>query len=146
MDELNKKYFVTELIDNSPAAPWYPKFAKHEATKVLRLDDNVIKDSSYLECAWFWPGKWPEDKAWEKMGVQPHVHEYPEVLTFFGTNPNDVYDLGGQVELWIDNEQYLIEQSVIVFIPADTEHGPLYIRRVDRPIFHFSSGTGKNYI
>ena len=145
MGGLNKKYFVTELKGDLPVAPWDPQFAQNEATKLLRLDDDVIKGAFYLECAWFWPGKWPENKPWEKMGVKPHAHEYPEVLTFFGSDPDSPYDLCGQVELWIDGEKYLIEQSVIVFIPPGTNHCPLYIRRVDRPIFHFSSGLGKNY-
>jgi hypothetical protein len=33
----------------------------------------------------------------------------------------------------------------VAFIPAGTKHCPLKIRKVNRPIFHFTAGIGKKY-
>jgi hypothetical protein len=35
---------------------------------------------------------------------------------------------------------------VMCFIPAGVEHGPVYLKKVDKPIFHVAIGTGKSYI
>jgi hypothetical protein len=34
----------------------------------------------------------------------------------------------------------------MIFVPAGMKHCPLIIRRVDRPIFHFTTVTGGRYI
>jgi hypothetical protein len=33
----------------------------------------------------------------------------------------------------------------MAYIPAGIVHGPLYIRRIGQPIFHYSAGSGKKY-
>ncbi|MFH1647240.1 MAG: hypothetical protein ABID71_06125 [Chloroflexota bacterium] len=144
MAELNKKYFVTGLKQDIAEAPWNPVFTPQEATRLLLMDKDMVPGAFYVECAWFWPGDWPEIKPGDDR-VKAHKHDYDEVIAFFGTNRDDPYDLGGEVELWIDGQQYLPTRSFLAFIPAGTEHCPLNIRRVDTPIFHFTAGTGKQY-
>jgi hypothetical protein len=106
-------------------------------TRAIYLDDEVVKGAFYVATSWFWK---PTDK-----GPNPHSHEFDEVLGFFGTNPDDIYDLCGEVELWLGDEQYIIYKSCMVFIPRGLIHCPLIMRRVDRPIFHFSAGTKSMY-
>jgi hypothetical protein len=140
----DKKYFITELKQVDHGAPWSPKFNEKEATRLLCLDDEVIKGAFYMETAWFWPGGWPASKGEEGTG-KAHVHKYDEVVAFVGTNPVNPYDLGGEVELWVDDKQNILDRSFIAFIPAGTMHCPLKILRVDKPIFHFTLGLGKQY-
>ena len=68
----------------------------------------------------------------------PHVHDNAEILGFYGTNPDDPYDLGGEIEIYIDDELHVLTKSSLVFFPGGMPHCPLSITRVDRPIFHFS--------
>lgn len=145
MANLNRKYFVTELTRNIEAAPWDPVFTPEESMRLMRLDSEVIKGAFYVECAWFWPGEWPQPKPGDEPRVKPHAHDYDEVIAFIGSDPDDPYDLCGEVELWIDGEQNIADKSFLAFIPAGTEHCPLNIRRVEKPIFHFVAGTGKIY-
>jgi hypothetical protein len=77
---------------------------------------------------------------------EAHAHDFDEVITFFGTNLEDPHDLCGEIELWLEDEQHIITKSCIVFVPRGMKHGPLIIRRVDRPIFHFAAGPGSVYI
>jgi hypothetical protein len=95
-----------------------------------------------MELAWFWPAKWPKG---EEGTVKEHSHPFSETIAFVGTDPKDPYNLGGEVELWVDGKQNILDRSFVAFIPAGTKHGPLKILRVDRPIFHFTSGTGRDY-
>lgn len=70
----------------------------------------------------------------------PHVHpKMDEVFFYFGTDPHNPSDLGGEHELWIgkgeEAEKYLITKTTCVFFPKGVPHGPEVCRRVDRPYF-----------
>ena len=82
----------------------------------------------------------------ETIEAKPHVHDCPEIIGFFGGNPESPYDLGAEVEFWLEDEMHLITTSAMIFVPAGLKHCPLILRRVDRPIFHFSVLTGGHYI
>lgn len=130
------KYIVTE-IKPSLKIPEYRVDLEDTLpgmlTRMIYLDDEVIKGAFYLECVWYWKGI-------NKVKVKAHTHDFDEVIAFFGTNPDDHHDLGGEVELWLGDEKYLLTKSCIVFVPKGLKHCPLIIRRVDRPIFHFTTG------
>lgn len=144
MESYDKKYIVTELKSGVGDAPWTPIFSEKEASRVLALDANVFKGAFYMETAWFWPGDWTKTKG-EEGTAKEHSHPFPEALGFIGTDPQDVHNLGGEIELWIDGKQNIMTRSFIAFLPAGTKHCPMRIRRVDRPIFHFTAGMGTSY-
>lgn len=107
-------------------------------TPLIYLDDDVLKGAFYVECVWFWKGS-------DKSEVDAHTHPFDEVITFFGTNPDDPEDLCGEIEMWLEDEQYILDKSVLIFVPKGLKHCPLIIRRVDRPIFHFTAGPAAKY-
>ena len=142
----DKKYFVTELCDVVGDAPWSPVFTDNEARRVLSLDSNVMKGAFYMETAWFLPGDWPDKTGKLKdRTIGEHMHPYDEVLAWIGTDPDDRYNLNGEVEIWIDGKQNFIDRSFLCFVPAGTKHGPINIRKITKPMFHFTSGMGKKY-
>ena len=108
------------------------------ATLTAYLDDEVIKGAFYVECVWFWKGT-------DIVGVEAHEHDYDEVVAFFGTNPEDVNDLGGEIEMWLGGEKHILTKSCLVYVPKGLVHCPLIIRRVDRPIFHFAVANTSIY-
>ena len=114
------------------------EIAAGEHTRLIYLDEDVIKGAFYVECVWYWEGS-------EKAIVGAHTHPFDEVITFFGTNPEDPQDLCGEVELWLEDEKHILTKSCLVFVPKGMKHCPLVIRRVDRPIFHFTTGPGGKY-
>ena len=69
---------------------------------------------------------------------KPHQHAQPEILGFYGSDPDDPYNLGGEVEIFVDGESHILTKSTMLFLPPELPHCPLYVNRVDRPIFHFS--------
>jgi hypothetical protein len=109
----------------------------HISVPVAYLDDKVVKGSFYAECIWF--------HTVSEAVVEPHTHDFDEILAFFGSNPKDYHDLGGEVELWLDDEKHLLTKSCMVFIPKGLQHCPMILRRIDTPIFHFSAGPARDY-
>jgi hypothetical protein len=106
-------------------------------TTVTYLDSEYVKGAFVVDCCWFWKGS--------DSGPQAHTHDFDEMLAFYGSNPEDPFDLCGEVEMWLDDEKYMLTRSCIVFIPAGLKHCPLIVRRADRPIFHFGIGTAGMY-
>ena len=150
------KYIVTELKKNiqlpsfrsdKPGQEPQPS-GQRRSDHVIWMDGEVVPGASiYSECVWFWPGSRPEpEKAKEeRAGPQAHTHPFDEVIAFFGTNLDDPHDLGGEIELWLEDEQHVLTRSFLAFVPAGMKHCPLRIRRIDRPIFHFTLGPGHEY-
>jgi hypothetical protein len=67
---------------------------------------------------------------------KPHVHPKPEILTFIGTDLNDLSQLGGEVEIYLgkEMERHVLTAPTAVVIPGGIAHCPLVITRVDRPM------------
>ncbi len=67
---------------------------------------------------------------------RPHAHPFREFLCFFGGDPARVYDLGGEVEITLgdEEEKHTITAAAIVTIPPDLRHCPIVFTRVDRPM------------
>jgi len=140
------KYIVTD-VKQDMKLPQYrigaleaQKRPAGQSTRVMWLDDEVVPGAFYTECVWFLPGM-----GSEQVKVEAHAHSFGETIAFFGTNYEDLHDLGGEVELWLEDEKIIMTRSFLAFVPAGMKHCPLIIRRVDRPIFHFTVGTGKEY-
>jgi hypothetical protein len=140
------KQFVFKDKENLVLPEFRHEIPEEVAHRIVYLDKEVVPDAKfYTEALWFWPGPRSEPKPGQERGVKAHSHPFPEMIGFFGTNPDDIHDLCGEVELWIDGEQNIITKSFVAFIPAGMVHCPLSIRRIDRPIFHFTAGPGEMY-
>lgn len=139
------KYIVVDLKPPAMEAPWSPPpriAGNGQGGRVLFLDEDVVPGAFYFESVWITPRPASAGGA----VVQQHKHDYDEMIGFFGTNPDDIHDLGGEVELWLEDERHVLTRSCVVYVPKGMLHCPLAFLRVDRPIFHFTSGTGKRYL
>lgn len=65
-----------------------------------------------------------------------HTHNFQEFLAWYGGNPDDPNDFGGEVELYMGTEleRYVFTKPVIVSLPEGLPHCPMAVTRVDRPI------------
>ncbi|MCK4273827.1 MAG: hypothetical protein KAW90_02960 [Dehalococcoidales bacterium] len=145
------KYIISELKQPKVEAEWTPPIlaaGKNKGGRVLYLDNDVVKGAFYMECVWVLPqpaGTVPGGEADRRVGTEPHTHDYDEVIAFIGTDLDDPYDLGAEAELWLGDEKHIINKSCLVFIPAGLRHCPLTFLRVDRPVFHYTTGPSKMY-
>jgi hypothetical protein len=132
-----QKYFVTELQIPESKQKIAAQYAKY-ATRVLWLDDKVVEGAFHMNCAWYLhPAQTLEDT--------PHTHDTDEIIGFFGSDPQKPNDLGGEIEFWMEDEKYTLTKSTLIFVPSGLKHCPLVIKKVDRPIFHFTTVTGGQY-
>jgi hypothetical protein len=105
------------------------------------MQDSAVKGSFGMGGSW----------VVRIVGDQPvqielaHIHDCDETLGFAGSDIDNPDDLGAELELWLQDEKYVITRSCLVFIPRGTKHCPLYVRKVDRPFFFFGSTVGDNY-
>jgi mannose-6-phosphate isomerase-like protein (cupin superfamily) len=126
------KYVVQELKAPFTAeqAAQYAKFSK----RILWIDKDVVPGAFQMNCSWYMkpiPGSPP-----------PHTHPEDEILGFFGNDPDDPYNLHGEVEMWLGDQKFIITKTAMIFIPGGLKHCPLKLVRCDKPIFHFSVITG----
>ena len=112
------------------------------------LDGKTFEGCNPLTLPWslaineyqiFWVGDKPYDaygkEAWGKIYHGPHVHKYPELFVHLGTDPDNPWDLGAEVEMHVgpEKEKHIITKSTIMCLPANFPHGPWRILKVTRP-------------
>ena len=114
-----------------------PKFVKN----IVHVGPDTVPNAEfYSEAKWILPGSEEEIKE-----VDSHTHNFGELIGCFGFNYDDIQDLGAEIEFTIDNKTYTITKSFASFVPAGVQHGPLIIRNVKRPIFHFIAADTEKY-
>ncbi len=132
------KYIVRELKipeSKQKVAEFYATYAR----RVLWMDEDVVEGSFHMNTSWFL-------KASTTTEDVPHTHDSDEIIAFFGSDPDNPYDLGGEVEIWLEDEKHILTTSSLIFVPRGMKHCPLILNRVDRPIFHFTVVTEGQYI
>ena len=132
------KYVVTDLVvpeEKKKIEADYSKYAK----RILWMDENVVEGAFHMNTAWYL-------KAANTLEDKPHVHDADEIIGFFGNDPMNPHDLGGEIEIWLEDEKQVITKSALLFVPAGMKHCPLILKRVDRPIFHFTTVPGGRYV
>jgi hypothetical protein len=69
--------------------------------------------------------------------AMPHAHPGDELFLYIGTDPQNPYELGGEVEFWLgegeEAERYRFTRTTVIYVPANVMHCPHWFRRVDRP-------------
>jgi len=107
-------------------------------TRLLWLDGEMLKGAFYMDFVWY--------HETSDSGPGPHTHDFDEVLGFIGTDPENPRDLGGVMELWLEDEKYLLDKTSLVFVPRGMKHCPMICRKLTHPFVHFSSGNEAEYV
>jgi hypothetical protein len=80
------------------------------------------------------------------MISQPHVHEFPQYLSFFSSNPTDATDFDAEIEVYLGEEQekHTIKSPSSVYVPAGLPHGPIKFAKINKPLLFIDIAvTGK---
>jgi hypothetical protein len=105
------------------------------------MEDSVVKGSFGMGGSWMIGMTGTEPVQIELA----HTHDADETLGFAGSDIQNPDDLGAEIELWLEDEKFVLTRSCLVFIPRGTKHCPLFVRKVERPFFFFGSTVGENY-
>ena len=133
------KFIIQELQAPYTGTPEFQAMYNKFAKRILWIDDNVCPGAFQMNTAWYF-GVPERDPVFDE-----HEHEYDELIGFFGSDPADPYNLNAELEVTLDGEVHKITRSSLIFCPANKPHMPLSIKRVDKPIFHFSIVMGPTY-
>lgn len=146
----SSKYFITDW-EHPPLPPEVAKINEEQfksghyvkASEMYYLADSVIKGAFYMTCVMVQElkGGTPVVHAEGKA----HSHDFDEVLLFTGTDPDDPHDLGGEIEIWIEDEKHIITKGCMIFIPKGIKHLPLIFRKIGRPIYFITAGNVRKY-
>ena len=114
-------HHVEYFIITKPGTPYKPGLERWDLTAIPK------EFKKWLPVA-------DDDEIWI---TSPMYHTEDEIFVFAGTNPDDLTDLGGEVEFWLgageEAEKLTITKSSFVWIPKGLVHCPIVYRRVDRP-------------
>lgn len=116
-------------------------FKKHHQLEGLSASGDEMGVDCILTHHIFYKPEYVLDK--------PHFHDdFVQILCFLGTNPMNVRDFGGaEIELCLgkEKEKHLITSPVIVPIPKGLSHGPLYFKKVPKPIIFLEIMLTRKY-
>jgi hypothetical protein len=107
------------------------------------VEGSVISGNVFVGRGREWPPKIGDTSEDEDLVVgrgldwPPHKHDYEEIFVFWGTNPDNIMDLGADVEFWLgeDDELEKIEfsSSVCIYVPVGMAHFPMRVTNCTRP-------------
>ena len=122
---------------------------------VLWIDEDIIPGAYYGESTWIWPPSYPhqitpedlEKRTSNQKPLFPHVHDFPEILSWWGTDP-DHPENTTTMGMLMDDEEIFLDKSWVAYIPAGMMHMPTRPpggRVATVPVCHWTSGPGGVY-
>jgi hypothetical protein len=142
----NELKYAKYIISNTPKNPNHKDPATLAPSTLVWVTNKILKTiqgAFYLEADIV---NKADDEESIKKQMKAHSHPFNEYLIFLGTDPKNPGDLGGEVELWLgDEEKYSLTESCAVFVPEGLYHTPLIFKRVDRPIVMVRTGDTNKY-
>ena len=119
---------------------------------ILWIDDDIIPGAYYGESTWIWPPSYPNqitpeelaERTTEMAPMFPHAHDFPELLAWWGSDPDHPEDTN-TMGMIMGDEEILLDRSWVGYIPAGMLHMPTRIpdgRVTDKPVCHWTFGPG----
>jgi hypothetical protein len=65
--------------------------------------------------------------------VYEHVHEFDQIMLYWGGDIDTPQDLGGEIEFYIGGQPIVFNTTTAMFIPKGTPHGPVTWRQFRFP-------------
>jgi hypothetical protein len=131
------KYILVEPQAVSPTPPDAPppEAAKGPAPPVMKINSSLF-NTIPVEFAFVGMTK-PTDPA--QPGHPSHTHDVDEFIYFIGSNPENMFDFGAEIEITLgageDEEKHIINKACVVYVPAGLPHLPITVKKVDKPVF-----------
>jgi hypothetical protein len=82
------------------------------------------------------------------MEEYPHSHDFDMYLYFMSFDPNNMGELGADIEIGLgaEREIYKITTPTTVYIPAGMIHCPLEFKKVTKPIMFIHCTLASKYV
>lgn len=108
---------------------------------VVYLDTIMVAEAPLLRILQYHP----EEAPYPIIGEQ--THEYETFFCIYSMDENDQTDLGAEVELYMgpEKEKHTINQSSLVYMPANILHGPFILKKAKKPILFVECVAGPEH-
>lgn len=94
---------------------------------ILHLDGTVAENAPTIDLSWLTAA------AGEPL-VAERIQDNDQLYLFMGSDWENALELGGEIELVIGGEMVSLTKPAYVFAPKGEKFGPVYVRKVDKPI------------
>jgi hypothetical protein len=119
---------------------------------VLWIDSDVIPGAYYSEATWIWPQSYPGQITAEELAKRftsanpmfPHPHDFPELLSWWGSDPDHPEDYS-EMSMIMGDEEIRLERGFVAYIPTGMMHMPKRIpdgKVSSKPVNHWTFGPG----
>jgi hypothetical protein len=129
-----ERYFVRK-----PLYEAVPGVKNRQSPAMTFMSSRQIPEAgAYIQLGWIYDIPTPNPYVYE------HVHDYDEVLLFWGSDSGIPQVLGGEIELYIGGQPIVFNTTSSMFIPKGTPHGPLTWKKFRYPhmVMCLMIGTG----
>ncbi len=81
------------------------------------------------------------------MEAKPHSHDFDMYLIFLSMDPNNMGDLGAEIEISLGEEceKHIITEPTTIYMPKGLIHNPLNFKRVDKPVMFIHATIAPKY-
>jgi hypothetical protein len=82
------------------------------------------------------------------MEETAHAHEFDMYVAFAGSDPDNMEDLGAEIEICLgeEEEKHVITKPTVVYLPKGMIHCPLNFKRVDKPVMFLHATIAPKYV
>jgi hypothetical protein len=119
---------------------------------IFWIDSDVIPGAYYGEATWIWPESYPGQITPEELAKRttpikpmfPHAHSFPELLSWWGSDPDNPQDTS-EMAMIMGDEEITLDNSWVAYIPAGMMHMPKWVpngRTTEKPVNHWTFGPG----
>lgn len=134
------EYIVQDLKEPGHITDEFRAHYREFARRILYMDTNVVPGAFQMNTSWYINRTPAEELHGE------HTHDFPEMIGFYGSDPDNPNDLGAEIEFNIEGEKHLLTKSSLIYMPPGVRHLPLAVVNISRPVFHFSICVNPEYV
>ena len=132
------KHFIQDVHEPGHYTEKDSELYRTFAKRILYMDSSIFPGAFQMNTVWYHSPLPPRGRG-------EHTHDFPELLGYYSSDPDDPDDLGAEVEFTIGGEKHLLTKSTMIFVPAGVKHLPMAIRNIRRPILHFGVCLNPEY-
>ena len=132
-----KPVIVSQTKEKS-IKPATPPQRTLKAVNILHMEDDMAKGSFYVNLNWFYEG-------YGQTPAEVHDHEWTELISMYGCDPERPYDLGGTFSIDLDGETHYLSKSSLICIPAHVKHCPWKFLQVNKPTLTMTASPSGLY-
>ncbi|MBQ5951589.1 MAG: hypothetical protein IJL66_05560 [Lachnospiraceae bacterium] len=112
--------------------PWPSDQGFEEKHRLLMIDKGGPTPTKFLSNATWYLKASPNGKG-------HHVSDCPEMLSWIGGDPENPFDLNGEIVVYMNGEKHVLDKSFYLQTPAFVPHCPYEVTRVDVPMIHIAT-------